>query len=130
MQDIPVVEHLGVCCTLQRLCDGESLCLGDLAFLYGVAHGVVDLVAEVALGDDLVQVEVDPAALSGVETERHAQCVGPALRDPRKELLLLQLGCFLDFFVGQICARQAFAQLLQARATDAVERVDYISFRF
>ena len=93
------------------------------------AGGVPDLVAEVAVPDDAVDVEVDVPALRRVRAEREAQRVGAALGDAVRVVLPLPLGGGLDLLLREVAVEQLLVEPLQGDALDHVDRVDDVAER-
>mmetsp|Transcript_17815 Transcript_17815/g.30196 ORF Transcript_17815/g.30196 Transcript_17815/m.30196 type:complete len:506 (-) Transcript_17815:1701-3218(-) len=89
---------------------------------------VPELVAEVAVADDSLDVEVD-VALDHVVEQAEAQGISAALGDSVGELLGLLHHCLLDLRLGQVRVVQFLEQHVQVAAVDDLQRVDHVSLR-
>jgi hypothetical protein len=66
----------------------------------GAPDGIPELVAELAIADHALDVEVHVSALHGVGEHPESESVGTTLRDPVREVESLSLGGFLDLRTG------------------------------
>lgn len=91
--------------------------------------GLPDLVAELAVADDLLDVEVDAAALHHVGQQPETESVGSALWNTLSELMLQLFDGGVLLALGQVAIPDLADQALKGRSFDDLQRIDYISSR-
>mmetsp|Transcript_38932 Transcript_38932/g.105434 ORF Transcript_38932/g.105434 Transcript_38932/m.105434 type:complete len:282 (+) Transcript_38932:607-1452(+) len=121
-QDPPVLPGQG---RHRREGAGEAEVVAEVA--EAEARGVPDLVAEVAVPDHSVDVEVYVPSLQRVGQQAEAQGVRTALRDAVGEVLLLALLGLLDLLVGEVPLMEFVLQGIKGDALNHLDGVDHIA---